>query len=417
MFQKRIDFNNIKGNNSFSNYKDKSNTNISNLKHKYNAKFFSPIKSKLMESKSQTNIIALKKDIKLSFNKYHQYIKNLEGNKKNENNKRPLSLNFNNKNKKNIHFNNNREEIQNDYSFNSKHKSIYDKYSNNSHSKTNRKKSFNYNNYNSNFSKKKLNQLNIGINSPSTKNSSFLINDKSNINNTSIFTKIQNNKTTTYNNNIAPLTSKKLKNSKFFYKTKYVTGLKNKNRKNVKNSSLSTYNISFNPDVKNDILYNAINSIIKNELFNKMKISESEETNTNNNKFNLKCNKKSSLQDDMENIEKAQYFDFLPVILNHMKQKQIMDDIYGEYNLYLSNITKSTLISNSANKKNNFEINKYPKIKYLFLENVINNLKHMVKFVNVKNNEELEQNVINIIRDLRKSLVSMLNLVFNILLC
>jgi len=404
MFQKRIEVHNINDNKSFSIYNDKSNSSISNLKLKYNPNYISPKKPLLIASKSQTNILlASKKHIKISFNKYHQYIKNIEANKNNENN-RPLSLHFNKKINKNILINNNRGEIQNDYSIMAKQKSFYDKYTSNSISQTNRTMFLNYNNYNLNPRQRRLNKLNIGINSQSTKNSSLMVNYKSNNYNnddTSLFTKLQNSNTTaTYNKNTAPLTLKKLKNSKFFYKTKYVTGFKNKNIKNIKNSSLSTYNISFNPDEKNEALYNTINAIIKNKLINKMKITESEESHNNIIKSKLNMNKKSLKSNNLDNIEKAQYLDFLPVLLNHMRQKQIMDDIYGEYNIYLSNISKSTFNSNSANKKNNnLEINKFPKIKYLFLENVINNLKHMVKFINVKNNEELEQNVINIIRN------------------
>ena len=134
--------------------------------------------------------------------------------------------------------------------------------------------------------------------------------------------------------------------------------------------------------------------MIKKQILNSIKISENEETNKINTKSMVNT-KTSSIQAD---IEKAKIYDFLPVILKHMKHKQTMDDIYGEYNQYLLNISKST--NNNSNKKNvlGYEY-KYPKIKYLFLENIINNLNHMVKFVNIKNNEELEQNVINIIRD------------------
>ena len=385
MFQKRIDFHNINDNKSFSIYNDKTNSNYSIRKIKYNKNLLSPSKPLMVESKSQTTIFSLKKQIKISFNKYHQYIKSIQGDKNKDINKRPLSLYFNQNKNKNTSINNNRVEIESNYSFMTKHKN----YSNNSNSLTNRTMLLNFNGYNTNSNQKKLNKLNIGINSQSTKNSSFMhnyINNKDN----SLFNQIQNSNST-MSKNIASLTLKKLKNSKFFYKTKYVSGIKNKNNKNItKNSSLSTYNISFNPEEKNDILYKAINTIIKNKILTKMKLEESEESNVNN-------YKKPTKEKMINNIEKAKYFDFLPVILNHMKQKQTMDDIYGEYNLYLSNISKST-VNNSVNKKN-LEKNKYPKIKYLFLENVINNLKHMVKFVNIKNNEELEQNVINIIRD------------------
>ena len=394
MLQKQINFYNE--NKSFSINSDKNISNLSNLKIKYTPYLLSPKKSKLVESKSQTSIFSLKKSVKISFNKYHQYIKNLKNEKRKNEINRPLSNNFKNINKnvsfnKNTNNNNNRKEIEGDYSFMTKHKSFYDKNINNSPPEENTTLLLNFNYYNTNLRQKKLNMLNIAINSQSTKNSSYLTNYKNN-NNTSIFTKTKNNSILT--KNIANMTLKKLKNSKFFYKTKYVMGVKNKNNKNIKNPSLSTYNISFNPENKNDLLYNSLNSLIENKLLNKMKIAESEESNDNDMKLKNVCDKGISTQDE---VNRVQFYDFLPVILNNMKQRQTVDDIYSEYNQYLSNISKSTKNSNS--KKNVIGYGyKYPKIKYLFLENVINSLKHMVKFVNVKNNEELERNVINIIR-------------------
>ena len=269
-----------------------------------------------------------------------------------------------------------------------KYKTFYNKNSSNSNSEINKTTLLNNNNYNMNLRTKKLNRLNLGINCQSTKNSSFLNNYQSDINDdTSIFSKIQNINSTTYKN-IAPFTLKKLKNSKFFYRTKYVTGPKNKNFKNSKNPSFSTYNISFNQEDKSEEIYNAINELIKNQILGKMNIRESNELNSTNIGQSLNINKKSIIKDKISNLEKSKYFNILPAILNHINKKQTMDDIYGEYNLYLSNITRSSLNANNATKDdNNIEKNKYPKIKYLFLENVINSLKHMVKFVNVKNNE------------------------------
>ena len=51
------------------------------------------------------------------------------------------------------------------------------------------------------------------------------------------------------------------------------------------------------------------------------------------------CDKGISTQDE---VNRVQFYDFLPVILNNMKQRQTVDDIYSEYNQYLSNISKST---------------------------------------------------------------------------
>ena len=384
---------------SFSINIDKKNSNTSNLKLKYNKYLLSPSKSKtFVESKSQANIFTLKKNVKLSLNKYHQYIKNINNEKKTDEFKKPLSLYFRNRNKKNI-INNNRNEIKDNYSLMTKYKSFYDKNSISSLSQTNRTlllNNTNKNNYKNNFRHKKLNQLNIGINSQSTKNSSFMINYNSNINNndTTLLTKFPSYSISKKKKE--SLNLKKLKNSKFFYRTKYVSWKKSKNIKNIKNSSFSTYNITFHLRDKNEIVYNTINEMINKQIMNKIKISKNEETNKICNIKQMINKKNSSIQTD---IEKAKYLDFLPVILKHIKQKQTMDDIYGEYNQYLLNISKSTMYNNS-NKKN-IEGNgyKYPKIKYLFLENIINNLNHMVKFVNIKNNEELEQNVINIIRD------------------
>ena len=400
MLKKRIEFHNINGNKSFSLSNEKRNSNISNIKLKYNNQI-SPKNKPLIDSKSQTNIFSLKKNIKISLNKFHQYLKNIGASKKNEINKASqLSPNIKNKNPKNNFINNNRNEIQNHYSFLTKYKTFYNKNSSNSNSEINKTTLLNNNNYNMNLRTKKLNRLNLGINCQSTKNSSFLNNYQSDINDdTSIFSKIQNINSTTYKN-IAPFTLKKLKNSKFFYRTKYVTGPKNKNFKTSKNPSFSTYNISFNQEDKSEEIYNAINELIKNQILGKMNIRESNELNLANIGQSLNINKKSLIKDKISNLEKSKYFNILPAILNHVNKKQTMDDIYGEYNLYLSNITRSSLNANNATKDdNNIEKNKYPKIKYLFLENVINSLKHAVKFVNVKNNEEFEENVINVIRD------------------
>ena len=392
MLQKRNILYNINNNKSDSINNEKSNSNFSNTKIKYNKNIFTPSKTTLVQSKSQINIFPLNKKIKISFNKFHQYIKNIKNDQNQNTMRRPVSLYFKtNKLKKLLNNNNNnRGEIENDYSY----INFYNKNTSNSRAKTSRTLLLSHKLNNNNIRHKKLNKLNIGLNSQSTKNSSFKINC---INNTNDFTPIKFQ-------NIAPLTFNKLKNSKFFAKTKYVKGLRNRhihnNFKNIKSPSLSTYNINFPSDEQNDIIYKTIDSLIKKQLMDKIKITQTEETSEIINNINPKMfNKKSEIENE---IEKAKFYDFFPIILNHIKQKNAMGDIYNEYYKYLANISKSTSNNNNnySNKKTKFEFNnKSPKIKYLFLENIINNLKHMVKFINIKNNEQLEQSVINIIRN------------------
>ena len=397
MFKKKFEFLNINENKSFSINYEKRNSSISNIKFKHK-NIISPKTPKLIDSKSQTNIFSLRKKIKISFNKYHQYIKNTGALKKNENNKTDqLSPNINNKTPNENFINNNRNEIQNNYSFLTKYKSFYGKNNTNLNSQMNKTMQINNNNYKMSLRRQKLNRLNLVINNQSAKSSSFIDNYHNNINDEeSIFTKIQNNNQKTCKN-IAPFTIQNLKNSKFFYKTKYVTGLKNKNFKNTKNSFFSTYNISFQQEDKNEEIYKTINELIKNKLLNKMKTTESKDLNIINMKQAININKKNLNQTQTFNTEKANYFKILPFILDNLNKKQTIDDIYKEYNLYFS---KSSSDVNNKNKKdNNIEKIKYPKIKYLFLENVINSLNHLVKFINVKSKEELEQNVMNVIRD------------------
>ena len=259
MFKKKFEFLNINENKSFSINYEKRNSSISNIKLKHK-NFISPKTPKLIDSKSQTNIFSLRKKIKISFNKYHQYIKNTGALKKNENNKTDqLSPNINNKTPNGNFINNNRNEIQNNYSFLTKYKSFYEKNNNNLNPQMNKTMQLNNNNYKMSLRRQKLNRLNLVINNQSAKSSSFIDNYHNNINDEeSIFTKIQNNNQKTCKN-IAPFTIQNLKNSKFFYKTKYVTGLKNKNFKNTKNSFFSTYNISFQQEDKNEEIYKTIN--------------------------------------------------------------------------------------------------------------------------------------------------------------
>ena len=317
----------------------------------------SPIrKFNVNKEKSQSNF---KKTIKISFNKYHQYMRNLNDINNNFN-KRPVSLYVNKKIK------NNRGEIGQNYSSMTRNRNIHDIYNLNSFK--GRTLFSGNNNYRQNS-----NMFHIGINSPNNKSNSF---------NQKKYNSFNNYNSNTINKKFGNLTlNQKLKNSKFFYKTKYINGIKNKNIKKKKGISLSTYNIFLEPS-QDEFIYNTINDIIIKQLENDSKINESnkkKEIISNNNDYK---------------IEKAKYFDLLPIILNHIKQKRTMDDVYREYNKYLSNISENTSNNNIINKNNKI---KHPIIKYLFLQNILNNLKHLVKFINIQSKEEIEQNVIKVI--------------------
>ena len=355
---------------SFSiNRKKKYKNNITNDNKKQEVKSItniqSPIKKpKLIESKSQTNFF--RKTIKISFNRYHKYIKSID-NLNNNINKRPISL-------YNKRFNNNREEISKYYSSMSRNKLFNNNF--NSNSSLKERTIFSSNNN----SRQKLNLLNIGdINSPINKktkifngfDNNFFLNGIDNCNNKK--------------NGIS--SNDKLKNSKFFNKTKYINGIKNKIIKRNKSPSLSTYNISLKSN-KDDLLYNAINEIIMKQIinYNISKITKNQESKNilQNNQINEKFQ-----------IKKAQFLDLLPIVLNHIRHKKTIDDLYKEYNKYLSNLSESS-INNNLDKNHKM---KNPIIRYLFLEKIINNLKHLVKFINIRSKEEIEQNVIKIIGD------------------
>ena len=325
--------------------KDSKSTSISN--------FQSPIKKQS----------SYKKSIKFSLNKYHQYMQNLNKKKNNSISKeRPMSFYLTNKRI------NNREDIGKEclskdnsyYFFLNKKRDFSDLFNSNSTSFSN-KTLFSSNNN----SKKKISSLNIGGSiSPINKNKSYN-NDNSNI--------FQNN-----NRNKYLTLSLNLKNSKFFNKTKYINNAKNINiKKYIKpRSLLSTYNIPLE-NSKSILLYNTINEMSK-KYQNKNKANR----NSNNNLDNEK--------DINYQMEKAQVFDLLPLILNHMKQEETIENLYEEYNKYISKPNKDKNVD-----KNNKMIN--PIIKYIFLEKLLNNLKHKVQFINAQTKEQMEKYVIKVI--------------------
>ena len=116
-----------------------------------------------------------------------------------------------------------------------------------------------------------------------------------------------------------------MKNSKFFNKTKYINKAKNINiKKYIKPKSLlSSYNIQLE-NSKNNLLYDTIN-----EMNKKLE---------NNNKANRNNNNNLNNEKDKYQMEKAQVFDILPLILNHMKQEETIENLYEKYNKFQNQI-------------------------------------------------------------------------------
>ena len=92
-------------------------------------------------------------------------------------------------------------------------------------------------------------------------------------------------------------------------------------------------------------------------------------------------------KDNKKNIEKAKVYDLMPGILLYIKQK--------EYNTQKKFVEKKNNIKLNQNKNNELLINNSNyKVKYKFLDNIINNIYHIVNFVDIEKREEIKQNVI-----------------------
>ena len=124
-------------------------------------------------------------------------------------------------------------------------------------------------------------------------------------------------------------------------------------------------------------------------IINNKNIGNKEENSASNINLNNKNDKYQS--------EKAKFYDFLPLLLSHIKNKKTEEEIYEEYKKSLLNKKQgqSSKPKNDIIDKNNK--NNHPLIKYLFLENIINKIKHLVQFINIQTREEIEQSVIKII--------------------
>ena len=260
------------------------------------------------------------------------------------------------------------------------------------------------------FPKKKL--VNVSTNSARMINDSFRLNRQNKINylrsesfgfnegkvdnenkiNNFIIKKLSN-----YN-------TKLLKNSRYFSNTKYINGPKNKNKHISK--AFSTKNISFTNITNASTLKKTMNDIRVEELLNKQKNLEENEKKTNLDN-NVKKTKNIKIENETENrIPSPIFYDFIPIILQHLKRKEIEEEtnkendwIYSQINGIYNKNSKAHNKYTTLKSKNNKFLFENPIIRYLFLEKTLYNIKHSVKFIDVKNQEQLEQRVLKIIKD------------------
>ena len=152
--------------------------------------------------------------------------------------------------------------------------------------------------------------------------------------------------------------------------------LENTKKSLPKKKSLSVVNINVDVNrIKNNDINNknkTLKDLTIQKLIQKAKMIDFNKIMNNNNK-------------NRENIKKAKIYDLMPLLLFYTKQKE-------------NNIEKIKKENNSfpPNNKNKFNIYKkanYP-VKYRFFDNAINNIQHIVNFVDIENREEIKQNVI-----------------------
>ena len=207
---------------------------------------------------------------------------------------------------------------------------------------------------------------------------------------------------------------KLLKNSRYFSHTKYINGPKNKNKENQrqKNKSCSTKNISIENTRSTSAARRTINDIRVEQLLSKHKIILESDIKTNfdnNEPKTAEIGVETNLDNTLQN--NALFYDFIPVILQHMKQKQTLDEINKEnewiYNrintIYENNVSRKEKFTTLRVKNGEF-LFENPIIKYLFLEKTLYNLKHTVKFIDIKNKEQLDKKVLNILGEEYKNL-------------
>ena len=273
--------------------------------------------------------------------------------------------------------------------------------------------SFNFND-STHYNFKKLNLFNIISQRGNLTKSNSSYND-STINNNQITNKANN-----YNNNNDIIIKKinnynlnLLKNSRFFSKTKYINGIKDKIKNNQRhiNKSLSTKNISLENTGYTSV-HKTFNDIVVEKLLNKQKNIEEYNKKVDVETMTNKADDASTETNDKKNL--ASFFDYIPLILQHLKQKEVTDELNkeNEYywlysklkNAYNDNSSENTKNSSTknTNKKpynNSKDILQNPIVRYLFLERTLVNLRHTVKFIDINNRKELELKVLKVMRE------------------
>ena len=273
--------------------------------------------------------------------------------------------------------------------------------------------SFNFNN-STHYNFKKLNLFNSISQRGNLTKSNSSYNDSA----------INNNQTTNnannYNNNNDIIIKKinnynlnLLKNSRFFSKTKYINGIKDKLKNNQRhiNKSLSTKNMSLENTGYTSV-HKTFNDIVVEKLLNKQKNIEEYNKKVEVETMTKKVDDASTETNDKKNL--ASFFDYIPLILQQLKQKEIADELNkeNEYywlyskikNAYNDNSSENTKNSSTknTNKKpynNSKDILQNPIIRYLFLERTLANLRHTVKFIDINNRKELELKVLKVMRE------------------
>ena len=201
-----------------------------------------------------------------------------------------------------------------------------------------------------------------------------------------------------------------LKNSRYFSHTKYINRPKNKlkelNSNKHINKSCSTKNISIENTRSSTTVRKTINDIRVEQLLNKQKNLEESYKNIIIEDNSKKTSDIAIGTDKENNKPNPLFYDFIPIMLQHIKQKETIDEnnkdntfIYNQINsIYNNNLKDRERYSTIRTKEGDF-LFENPIIKYIFFEKTLNNLKHRVKFIDIKNQEQLERNVLNIISE------------------
>ena len=197
---------------------------------------------------------------------------------------------------------------------------------------------------------------------------------------------------------------KLLKNSRYFSNTKYISGPKNKN-KHI-NKTCSTKNISFENTKSATNVKKTMNDIRVEKLLSKQKNLEETDKKILVDTIGKKTSEIGIETDNENQTPNPIFYDFIPIILQHLKRKEIQEEtnkenewIYNKINsIYDKSLNKKKRFTNLKSQGSQF-LFENPIIRYLFLEKTLYNIKHTVKFIDIKNQEQLEQKVLKIIKE------------------